>query len=490
MTQQYVIPEALTFDDVLLLPGRSEILPTEVQTRTRLTRKLEINIPILSAAMDTVTESKTAIVMAQCGGIGIIHRNLTIDEQALEVQRVKKSESGMILNPITLGSSEKISTAIDLMNKYNISGLPIVDEGKLAGILTHRDLRFEKNLNLKIFEVMTPRERLITVSEQVTTEEAKELLHRHRIEKLLVVNKQGELKGLMTIKDIEKTERNPNAVKDARGRLLVGAAVGTGEKAFLRAEALVQAEVDVLIVDTAHGHSVSVINTVQQIKKKFPELQVVAGNIATEDAALELIKVGADGLKVGVGPGSICTTRMVAGVGVPQLAAIQYVCKAAHKEGVPVIADGGIKFSGEITKAIAAGASSVMVGSLLAGTDESPGELVLYQGRSYKVYRGMGSIGAMKSGSADRYFQDKVGQPSKYVPEGIEGMVPHRGSLADNLYQLVGGLRSGMGYVGCATIPELHQKAKFVRITSSGLRESHVHDVMITKEAPNYHLEK
>jgi IMP dehydrogenase len=484
------IQEALTFDDVLILPGKSDVLPNQVQIKTRLSRKLELNIPVVAAAMDTVTEAKTAIVMAQCGGLGIIHRNLSVEAQALEVQKVKKSESGMILNPITLGSQEKVSTAVEVMSRNNVSGLPIIDRGKLVGILTNRDLRFVKNLNLKISEVMTPQDRLVTVPEKVTLEEAKELLHKHRIEKLLVTNKEGELKGLITIKDIEKTEKNPNAVKDARGRLLVGGAVGVGEEALRRAEALAAAEVDVIGVDTAHGHSKSVLDTVRELKKRHPNLQVIAGNIATAEAAKDLIDAGADGLKVGVGPGSICTTRVVAGVGVPQLSAIQQVAKVAQGEGVPVIADGGIKFSGDITKALAAGADVVMVGSLFAGTDESPGELILYQGRSYKVYRGMGSLGAMKAGSADRYFQDsKVGE-SKFVPEGIEGMVPHRGPLANNIYQLVGGLRSGMGYVGCKDIPELKTKARFVRITSSGLKESHVHDVIITKEAPNYRLEK
>jgi len=483
-----IIEEALTFDDVLIVPGHSKVLPHQVETKTRVTRKIQLNIPILSAAMDTVTESRTAIVMAQCGGIGIIHRNLSMQEQALEVQKVKKSESGMILNPVTLGSEEKISTAIEVMNRNNISGLPIVDQGKLVGILTNRDLRFEKNLDLKVSQLMT--KELVTVTEKVTLDEAKELLHKHRIEKLLVVNKAGELKGLITIKDIEKTQQNPNAVKDSRGRLLVGAAIGSGEKALERAEALIAAEVDVVVVDTAHGHSESVLQTVRQLRKKFPDTQLIAGNIATSEAAKDLIEAGADGLKVGVGPGSICTTRVIAGIGVPQLTAVQNVAKVAYAAGVPVIADGGIKFSGDITKALAGGADCVMIGSLFAGTNESPGERVLYQGRSYKVYRGMGSIGAMKSGSADRYFQDKDAATSKFVPEGIEGMVPHRGSLAENVYQLIGGIRSGMGYAGCATLEELKTKAKFVRITSSGLKESHVHDVMITKEAPNYHLEK
>lgn len=482
------IEEALTFDDVLILPGKSRVLPTETSTKTRLTRKIEMNIPVVSAAMDTVTESETAIVMAQCGGLGIIHRNMTPEEQALEVQKVKKSESGMILNPITVGPNEKIRTALEVMHKEDISGLPVVDHGKLVGILTNRDLRFEKNLDLKISQLMT--KDLITVSEKVTLDEAKDLLHKHRIEKLLVVNKQGDLKGLITIKDIEKTEKNPNAIKDLRGRLLVGAAIGVGDKAIARAEVLIQAEVDLISIDTAHGHSLSVLETAKAFKKRFPNIQLIVGNIATAEAASDLIQIGVDGIKVGVGPGSICTTRVVAGVGVPQLTAIQMVSKIAAEKKIPVIADGGIKFSGDITKAIAAGADSVMVGGLLAGTHESPGERVLYQGRSYKVYRGMGSLSAMRAGSADRYFQGNIPTESKYVPEGIEGMVPYRGPLAENIYQLVGGLKSGMGYTGCATISELQKNAKFIKITSSGLKESHVHDVVITKEAPNYHLEK
>ncbi len=484
------IPEGLTFDDVLILPGPSNILPNEVSTKTKLTRQIELNIPIMSAAMDTVTEAKSAIVMAQNGGIGVIHRNLSISEQALEVQKVKKSESGMILDPITLGPKEKIQTAIDLMNRYGISGFPIIEQKKLVGILTHRDLRFEKNMNLMVSQLMTPKERLVTVSEKVTLEEAKDLLHQHRIEKLLVINKVGELKGLITIKDIEKTQRNPNAVKDGRGRLLVGAAVGSGPKAIERAEVLIAAEVDLLVVDTAHGHSKSVLDTVKEIKRRHPKVQILAGNIATAEAAKDLIAAGADAVKVGVGPGSICTTRVVAGIGVPQLTAVMEVARMAAKTKTPVIADGGIKFSGDITKALAAGANVVMLGGLLAGTEESPGELVLYQGRSYKAYRGMGSLSAMKDGSADRYFQDQSAGLSKFVPEGIEGMVPSRGPLADNLYQLIGGLKSGMGYIGAKNMVELQKRAKFVRITSSGLRESHVHDVTITKEAPNYRLEK
>ncbi len=476
---------ALTFDDVLLLPGKSEILPKDVDTKTRLTKTLELNIPLVSAAMDSVTMSRTAIVMAQCGGIGIIHKNMSIGDQALEVERVKKSESGMILNPITLSPDEKLSAAIQLMDQNNISGVPVTEGKKLVGILTNRDIRFEKNLNQPVSNLMT--KKLVTVSEKVTLEEAKELLHKNRIEKLLVVDASSNLKGLITIKDIEKTEKNPNAVKDSRGRLLVGAAVGTGEESLARAEALVNSGVDVLVVDTAHGHSAGVIAAAKAIKDKFPKTPLIAGNIATEQAVQDLAKVGVDGLKVGIGPGSICTTRVVAGVGVPQLTAILRCAKAAREFGIPLIADGGIKYSGDVTKAIAAGASSIMIGSLFAGTDESPGELILYQGRSFKVYRGMGSVGAMMQGSSDRYFQDDKRASGKFVPEGIEGMVPSRGPLADNVYQLVGGLRSGMGYTGCPNLKELQERAKFVQITSSGLKESHVHDVVITKEAPNYH---
>ncbi|MFO1462269.1 MAG: IMP dehydrogenase [bacterium] len=478
---------ALTFDDVLLLPGKSEVLPKDVDTKTRLAKGLELNIPLVSAAMDSVTMSRTAIVMAQCGGIGIIHKNMSIAEQALEVERVKKSESGMILNPITLSPQEKLSTAIQVMDENNISGVPVTEGKKLVGILTNRDIRFEKNLNQPVSNLMT--KDLVTVSEKVTLEEAKGLLHQHRIEKLLVVNPNGELKGLITIKDIEKTEKNPHAVKDSLGRLLVGAAIGIGEEALARAAALVQAGVDVLVVDTAHGHSQGVLAAAKAVKEKFPKTPLIAGNIATEQAVQDLARVGVDGLKVGIGPGSICTTRMVAGVGVPQLTAILRCAKAAKEFDLPLIADGGIKYSGDLTKALAAGASSVMIGSLFAGTDESPGELILYQGRSFKVYRGMGSVGAMMQGSSDRYFQDDKRQSGKFVPEGIEGMVPSRGPLADNVYQLVGGLRSGMGYTGCPSLKELRERAKFVQITSSGLKESHVHDVMITKEAPNYHMD-
>ncbi len=478
---------ALTFDDVLLLPGKSEVLPKDVDTKTRLTKSLELNIPLVSAAMDSVTMSRTAIVMAQCGGIGIIHKNMSAADQALEVERVKKSESGMILNPITLSPNEKLSAAIELMDQNNISGVPVTEGKKLVGILTNRDIRFEKNLNQPVANLMT--KKLVPVSEKVTLEEAKELLHKNRIEKLLVTDANGDLKGLITIKDIEKTEKNPLAVKDSLGRLLVGAAIGTGPDSLTRAEALIKAGVDVLIIDTAHGHSKGVIEAAKAVKTKFPRTPLVAGNIATEQAVQDLAKTGVDGLKVGIGPGSICTTRMVAGVGVPQLTAILRCAKAAKEFDLPLIADGGIKYSGDLTKALAAGASSVMIGSLFAGTDESPGELVLYQGRSFKVYRGMGSVSAMLQGSSDRYFQDDKRSTGKFVPEGIEGMVPSRGPLADNVYQLVGGLRSGMGYTGCATLQELRERAKFVQITSSGLKESHVHDVVITKEAPNYHMD-
>lgn len=478
---------ALTFDDVLLVPGKSKVLPKDCQLSTQLTKSIKLNIPLVSAAMDTVTMARTAIVMAQCGGIGIIHKNMSIEEQALEVRRVKKSESGMVLNPITLSPEDKLSHAIEVMKQNKISGVPITEGTKLVGILTNRDIRFEKNLNQAIKKMMT--RDLITVSEKITSDEAKEVLHKHRIEKLLVVNSKGELKGLITIKDIEKTERNPLAIKDSLGRLLVGAAIGVGEEGLQRAEALIKEGVDVLVLDTAHGHSAGVIESLKKIKKKFNKVSVIAGNVATGEAVLDLAKAGVDGVKVGVGPGSICTTRIVAGVGVPQMTAVMECAQAAKKSGVPIVADGGIKFSGDITKALAAGASSVMVGSLFAGTDEAPGEIILYQGRSYKYYRGMGSLSAMKQGSADRYFQEDKRDEGKFVPEGIEGRIPARGPLAETVYQLVGGLRSGMGYTGCRTIKDLQSKAKFVQITSSGLKESHVHDVVITQEAPNYRLD-
>jgi len=484
------IEESLTFDDVSLVPAFSAVLPKEVEIGTRLTRTIRLNIPLVSAAMDTVTESRTAISMAQEGGIGIIHRNLSISEQVLEVDKVKKSESGMILNPITMHPEQKISEAMEVMKKYRISGVPITKDGKLVGILTNRDLRFEKRLDEKISTVMT-KDRLITVPVGTTLEASKEILHRNRIEKLLVVDEENNLKGLITIKDIEKMRKYPHSCKDHHGRLRVGAAIGPGKDREARTEALIQAGVDVLVVDTAHGHSQDVLNAIREIKEDFPDCQVIGGNVATKEGVLDLIKAGVDAIKVGVGPGSICTTRVIAGVGIPQLSAIVETAEISKQYGVPIIADGGIKFSGDITKAIAAGASSVMIGNLFAGSDESPGEIVLYQGRSYKVYRGMGSLEAMKEGSRDRYFQGQgeVESETKLVPEGIEGRVPYRGALSFCVQQLIGGLKAGMGYLGAKNLEDLQQKAKFIRITSSGLRESHVHDVIITKEAPNYRLE-
>ncbi|NPA15576.1 MAG: IMP dehydrogenase [Deferribacteres bacterium] len=485
------LPEiALTFDDVLLLPNRSSVLPKDVDVSTWLTRNIKINIPLVSAAMDTVTEAELAIALARQGGIGIIHKNMSIEEQAREVDKVKRSESGMIVHPITMRPWQKIGEALEVMARYRISGVPVtLEDGTLVGILTNRDLRFETDMDRRIDELMT-KDNLITVKEGITLEEAKKLLHKYRIEKLLVVDEDYKLKGLITIKDIEKIRKYPNACKDEIGRLRVGAAVGIAPDTLERVAELVNAGVDVICVDTAHGHSELVLGMVKRIKEKFPEKDVIAGNVATPDGAEDLIKAGADAVKVGVGPGSICTTRVVAGVGVPQLTAIMWCSKVAKRYGVPLIADGGIKYSGDITKAIAAGADSVMIGNLFAGTKESPGEVVLYQGRSYKVYRGMGSIDAMKKGSKDRYFRDEFElDTKKLVPEGIEGRVPYRGPLADMVFQLVGGLRAGMGYCGAATIFELQKKAKFVRITNAGLRESHVHDVIITKEAPNYWLE-
>lgn len=481
-------PEYLTFDDVLLVPSYSEVLPKEVDVSTQLTREIRLNIPLVSAAMDTVTEARTAIAMAQEGGIGIIHRNLSIADQAMEVDKVKKSESGMILNPITMHPDQKIYEALEVMKSYRISGVPITKEGKLVGILTNRDLRFEKRLDEKISTVMT-KDRLITAPVGTTLEQAKEILHKNRIEKLLVVDEQNNLKGLITIKDIEKMRKYPNSCKDAHGRLRVGAAIGTGKDREKRTEALIKAGLDVLVIDTAHGHTKDVLEAIRDTKKNFPNCQLIGGNIATKEAMIDLIKAGVDGVKVGVGPGSICTTRIVAGVGVPQLSAILEVREISKKYGVPIIADGGIKFSGDITKALAAGAHSVMIGNLFAGTDESPGEIVLYQGRSYKVYRGMGSLEAMKEGSKDRYMQGDVESETKLVPEGIEGRVPYRGALSFCIHQLVGGLKAGMGYIGARNIEELQNKGRFIRITSSGLKESHVHDVIITKEAPNYRLE-
>ncbi len=483
------VKEALTFDDVLLVPNYSEVLPTQVDVRTKLTKKITLNIPIMSAAMDTVTEAELAIAIAREGGIGIIHKNMSIEEQAEEVDRVKRSESGMIVKPVTVRPDQTIAEAEALMRKYKISGLPVVDEsGKLLGIITNRDIRFVKNFNKKISEVMT-RENLITVPVGTTLEEAKEILHKHKIEKLPVVDENGYLKGLITIKDIEKREKYPNACKDELGRLRVGAAIGVGPEAIRRAEALIEAGADVIVVDTAHGHSKGVLETVEKLKGLFPDVDVIAGNVATPEATEALIKAGADAVKVGIGPGSICTTRIVAGVGVPQLTAVAQCAEVADKYDISIIADGGIKFSGDIAKAIGAGARVVMIGSLFAGTKEAPGEVILYQGRSYKVYRGMGSLGAMKKGSKDRYFQSEV-EEKKLVPEGIEGMVPYRGPLADTIHQLVGGLRAGMGYCGAANIEEMRKKARFVKITSAGLKESHVHDVIITKEAPNYWIER
>jgi IMP dehydrogenase len=481
------IEEALTFDDVLLLPAESTVLPYEVDISARLTNAISLNIPLLSAAMDTVTEARTAISMAQAGGIGIIHRNLAVEVQVAEVDKVKKYESGMIVNPITMEPEQRVYEALEVMKKYGISGVPVTKKGKLKGILTNRDLRFEKRLDAAISTVMT-KENLITVPEGTTLEESKEILHKHRIEKLLVVDKENNLKGLITIKDIEKTESYPSSSKDSLGRLMAGAAVGVGKDAEKRTPALIEAGADVIVVDSAHGHSRGVIETVKWIRKKFPASQIIAGNVATEEGTAALIAAGADAIKVGVGPGSICTTRVIAGIGVPQITAIMKAAKVARKHNIPVIADGGVKYSGDVAKALAAGADTVMIGNLFAGTDESPGEMVLYQGRSYKVYRGMGSLEAMREGSRDRYAQGDV-EEGKLVPEGIEGRVPYRGALGFCIHQLMGGLKAGMGYAGCRTIRDLHEKSRFIKITSAGLRESHVHDVIITKEAPNYRLE-
>ncbi len=487
--QDFVFEEALTFDDVILSPRYSEVLPSEVDVSVRLTRRITLNIPILSAAMDTVTEFRTSIAMAQEGGIGIIHRNLSIPEQAGEVERVKKYESGMIVNPLTVRPGTRVREALDIMVENDISGLPVVKpDNTLHGIITNRDIRFEKNMDLKIDKVMTPRKNLVTVKEGTTLLEAKELLHKFKIEKLPVVDDGFKLRGLITMKDIEKIEKFPKASKDAMGRLLVGAAVGVDSHSQERVDELVAAGCDVIVVDTAHGHSKRVLDSLVRIRKKYPDINLVAGNIATSEAAGDLIKAGADCLKVGVGPGSICTTRVIAGIGVPQITAIRKVCSVAKEHGIPVIADGGIKYSGDITKALAAGADSVMVGNLLAGSDEAPGEVVLYQGRTYKVYRGMGSIEAMRAGSRDRYAQDDEIMEAKLVPEGIEGRVPYRGNIGAIIYQLVGGLRAGMGYTGSATVEELQEKAKFVKLTNAGLQESHVHDIVITKESPNYRI--
>ena len=488
MLEQEVLPLGLTFDDVLLIPAASSVLPRDIDVSTRLTERIALNIPLVSAAMDTVTESRTAIGMAQEGGLGIIHRNLSVWAQAGEVEKVKKFESGMITDPITVAPEQKISEAQEIMNRFGISGLPVTKNGRLVGILTNRDLRFERRLDRLVSEVMT-KDKLITVKPGVGLDEAKELLHQHRIEKLLVVDDNFELRGLITVKDIEKKIQYPDACKDARGRLRVAAAVGVGADWEERVEALVRAGVDLIAVDTAHGHSKNVLDVVGQIRRRYPDLDLAGGNVATAEGTSALIDAGVNVVKVGVGPGSICTTRIVSGVGVPQITAIGSCAKAAARHKVPIIADGGIKFSGDITKAIAAGANSVMIGSLFAGTEESPGETILYQGRTYKAYRGMGSIGAMGQGSRDRYGQADVAETNKLVPEGIEGRVPYKGSLSFNIQQLVGGVRAGMGYLGCRDVPALQTKARFMQITAAGLREGHVHDVFITKEAPNYRIE-
>jgi IMP dehydrogenase len=481
------VKEALTFDDLLLVPAESAVLPRDVETSTLLTRNITLNIPIISAAMDTVTESRTAICMSQEGGIGIIHRNMSIERQALEVDKVKKSESGMIVDPITIEPDQKVSDALELMNQYRISGVPVVKNRKLVGILTNRDLRFETNLDQPVSQVMT-KDRLVTVKSNISLEDSKKLLHAHRIEKLLVVDDEYYLKGLITIKDIEKIKKYPYACKDSLGRLRVGAAVGILDRE-VRVDALLNAGADVIVIDTSHGHSAGVLDAVRDTKRNFPKCELIAGNVATAEGAKALIEAGVDAVKVGVGPGSICTTRIIAGVGIPQMSAIRDAYKASAQHGIPVIADGGIKFSGDIVKALAAGAHAIMIGGLFAGTEESPGETILFQGRSYKVYRGMGSLEAMKMGSRDRYYQDDIEGDLKLVPEGIEGRVPFRGSLSASIQQLIGGLKAGMGYVGCRSIREIRENARFVRITSAGLRESHVHDVIITKEAPNYWLD-
>ncbi len=481
------IEMALTFDDLLLKPSASKVLPSEVSLKTRLTSAIDLNTPLISAAMDTVTESAAAITMAREGGIGIVHKNMSIDEQVLEVERVKKSESGMIIDPIVVRQDQSVAEVQEIMAHYKISGLPVLDGTKLVGIVTNRDLRFVSDNDLRVSDVMTSKN-LVTAKVGIDLEHSKALLHEHRIEKLLVVDDDGKLKGLITIKDLEKIKKYPLSAKDEFGRLLVGAALGVSDNVEEHTERLIRAGVDVVVLDSAHGHSAGVIRSIEAVRAAFPDLQIVAGNIATAEAAEDLIKAGVNAIKVGVGPGSICTTRIVAGVGVPQVTALRDCVRVAEKHGIPVIADGGIKHSGDIAKAIGSGASSVMIGSLFAGTDETPGETFLYQGRTYKGYRGMGSLGAMSQGSSDRYFQSETSTASKLVPEGIEGKVPYRGPLANVLYQLLGGLRSGMGYVGAASIEELQQKAQFVRISAAGLRESHVHDVIITKEAPNYRM--
>jgi len=483
-----MLEEAYSFDDVLLLPGYSDVVPGGVSTKTWLSRNIELNIPLISAAMDTVTEGRTAISMARAGGIGFVHRNMSIERQCREVRLVKKSESGMIIDPVTTSPEVPIRDVLKLMQHYQISGVPVTEGSKLVGIVTNRDLRFETNLGKKVKEVMTS-ENLVTVREGISLEESKKLLHAHRIEKLLVVNAEGRLNGMITIKDIEKIKKYPYSCKDDLGRLRSGAAVGVGEDMESRAEALVKCDVDVLLIDTSHGHSENVMRAVKKLKGHFPDIDLVAGNIGTAEGAEALVKAGADGVKIGIGPGSICTTRIVAGIGVPQLSAILNCREVASRTGVPIIADGGVKYSGDLTKAIGAGAHSVMIGGLFAGTEESPGEKIIYQGRSYKSYRGMGSVEAMQEGSRDRYYQEEQAEPDKLVPEGIVGRVPYRGTIGENVYQLIGGLKAGMGYVGCHTIEELRKNARFIKISPAGLRESHAHDVIITKEAPNYSLD-
>ncbi|SNR74201.1 inosine-5'-monophosphate dehydrogenase [Methylobacillus rhizosphaerae] len=484
-----LLQQALTFDDVLLVPAHSNVLPREVSLATKLTRSITLNIPLISAAMDTVTEAPLAIALAQEGGMGIIHKNMTIAAQAAHVSRVKRFESGVVNDPVTIQPHLTVRDVLKLTRQHKISGLPVVDGQKVVGIVTNRDLRFETNLDQAISNIMTPRERLVTVREGASLEEATALLHKHRLERVLVINDDFELKGLITVKDIQKSSDHPNASKDEKGRLRAGAAVGVGEGTEDRVAALVEAGVDVIVVDTAHGHSQGVLDRVNWVKKNFPQVQVIGGNIATASAAKALVDAGADGVKVGIGPGSICTTRIVAGVGVPQISAVSNVEEALRGTGVPFIADGGIRFSGDISKAIAAGAYSVMLGGMFAGTEEAPGEIELFQGRSYKSYRGMGSIGAMEKGSSDRYFQDNNGNADKLVPEGIEGRVPYKGSVLAVIHQLMGGLRASMGYVGCSTIEEMRTRAEFVQITAAGMSESHVHDVQITKEAPNYRID-
>jgi IMP dehydrogenase len=484
-----LVEKALTFDDVLLLPAHSAVLPRDANLKTRLTRSITLNIPLISAAMDTVTEARLAIALAQEGGIGIVHKNMPVEAQASQVANVKRFESGVVKEPITIPPDMTVREVLNLIRRYKISGLPVVEGSKVVGIVTNRDLRFETNLDQPIKNIMTLKDRLVTVNEGTTREEAMALLHKHRLERVLVVNADFELRGLITVKDIIKTSEHPNACKDEQGRLRVGAAIGVGEGSDERAEALAEAGVDVIVVDTAHGHSQSVLDRVAWVKKRFPQIQVIGGNIGTGAAARALMEQGADAVKVGIGPGSICTTRMVAGVGVPQITAIKNVADALAKTDIPLIADGGIRYSGDIAKAIAAGAHSVMLGGLFAGTEESPGEIELFQGRSYKTYRGMGSLSAMQQGSSDRYFQQTEGDSKKLVPEGVEGRVPFKGSVVAVIHQLIGGLRSGMGYVGCSTIDEMRTKAEFIEITSAGMRESHVHNVQITKEAPNYHVE-